>query len=385
MAPDSGAPQGLNRHAVIDAAMGLLHEVGVDGLSMRGLAERLGVKAASLYWHVRDKEQVLELLADAVLDSVVVPAGAAGWRDRVSAACGHLAARLRDREAAALLLACLPVLRRSTLAAEISGILADAGLPDPGGAAFALLVDVVAAASVAPAPAVVHGIDRVMTLAIDSGSYRVTVHAGAPDMVDPAASVGGGGAASLETHDPDRVIVRGRRGGNRGAVLLNPRYAWRLKVHGGTWNTTADLTGLRLRGVELDSGAGNVTAVLPPPVGVVPLKVNSGLVGVTLRRPRNAAVHALVHSGSVKVRFDGKPLRVTPSDVRWESPGASGSADRYELTVHSGCVKVSMDATAPDIPAPPAAPAAMPPAGAEPAQDAVGLILDGIESRIERA
>lgn len=384
MSPES-EPHGLNRQAVIDAAMELLHEAGVDGLSMRSLAERLGVKAASLYWHVRDKEQVLELLADAVLQSVVLPSSAAGWRDRVSAGCTQLAVRVRDRAVAALLLACLPVVQRSTLAAEISRTLADAGLPDADAVAFALLVDVVAAACVAPAPAPPNGGNRETTLAIDSGSYRVTVHAGPPHMVEPAASVGGGGAASLVMRDPGHVIVRGRRGGNRGAVLLNPQHAWHLKVHGGTWNTTANLSGLRLRGVELDSGAGNVSIVLPAPIGAVPIKVSSGLVGVTLRRPRSAAAHALVHSGSVKVRFDGRPLRVVPSDVEWETPGASRSRNRYELTVHSGCVKVAMDATAPDVASPVTEPSVMGEPASTSLGDAVGVILDGVAARLPRA
>lgn len=385
MARDTGEPQGINREAVIDAAMELLHQVGIDGLSMRGLAERLGVKAASLYWHVRDKEQVLEFLADALLDRVAVPRGGS-WRERVTAACTQLGALLRDREAAALLLACLPVLQRSRLAGELTRILSDAGLPEAGGVAFALLVDVVASASVAPvAAAPSPGGERTMTLAIDSGSYRVAVRSGAADMLEPAASVGGGGAASLEMRETDRVIVRGRRGGNRGAVLLNPRYAWHIKVHGGTWNTTLDLTGLQLRGMELDSGAGNVSADLPSPPGIVPIKVNSGLVGVTLRRPRSAAIHALVHSGSVKVRFDGRPLRVTPVDMQWESPGASRSSDRYELTVHSGCVKVSMDASAPERAVPRAEAAASDPAGTAAPHDSVDLILDGIDARLKCA
>ena len=59
-------PSGLSREAVVAAALGLLGESGLDGLSMRALADRLGVKAASLYWHVRDKQQVLELRLDGV-------------------------------------------------------------------------------------------------------------------------------------------------------------------------------------------------------------------------------------------------------------------------------------------------------------------------------
>lgn len=386
MSPDPNQSPALHRQAVADAALHLLREVGIDGLSMRGLAERLNVKAASLYWHVRDKDQVLELVADSLLAGIAVPLGTSGWRPAVATACHAMSDLLSEESAAAdVLLACLPAVQRSTLARDLSRTLGDAGLANADSAAFGLLVDIAAAASVAPrmsAPA--H--QQTLTLAVDSGSWRVLVRAGAEDMLEPASSIGGGGAAGLDMHEDGRVIVRGRRGGDRGAVLLNPRYTWYVKVHGGTWNNVLDLSGLRISGIELDSGAGNVTCTLPMPLGVVPIKVNSGLVGVQLHRPPEAQVHALVSSGSVKVRFDGELIRATATDVEWESAGGSRSRSRYELTVHSGCVKVSMDAKAASVPVPPApatadgspAPALMP----QP-RDIVDLILDGVEQRLK--
>ncbi|MGH7685809.1 MAG: TetR family transcriptional regulator, partial [Candidatus Dormibacteria bacterium] len=116
MTPDTTEASGLNRKAVVDAALQLLSEAGIAGLSMRGLAERLNVKAASLYWHVRDRDQVLELVAESLLERVVVPASD-GWREPVAAACTSLAGLLRDQAAAAdVLLVCLPALQRSALA-----------------------------------------------------------------------------------------------------------------------------------------------------------------------------------------------------------------------------------------------------------------------------
>lgn len=380
-------PTGLNRQAVVDAALDLLRQDGIDGLSMRGLAERLNVKAASLYWHVRDKDQVLEFVAESLLDRIAVPPSTDRWRDPVAAACRALADLLNEQTAAAdVLLACLPAMQRSALARDLARTMSDAGLAEAESAAFGLLVDITAAVSVSPrdsAPAD----QQALTLAIDSGSWRVHVHAGPDDMFDPASSVGGGGAAGLEMRHEGRVIVRGRRGGDRGAVLLNPRYTWYIKVHGGTWNNVLDLSGLRISGMELDSGAGNVICTLPTPLGVVPLKVNSGLVGVQLHRPPQANVHALVSGGSVKVRFDGTMIRATATDVEWETPGGSRSRNRYELTVHSGCVKVSMDAKAPDVPVPPAPPASdgtqLAPALAPRSGDIVELILDGVEQRLK--
>lgn len=56
----------LDRPQVVRAALALLDEVGLDGLTMRHLAERLGVQAASLYRHVHDKEELMVLLADEI-------------------------------------------------------------------------------------------------------------------------------------------------------------------------------------------------------------------------------------------------------------------------------------------------------------------------------
>jgi TetR/AcrR family tetracycline transcriptional repressor len=73
----------IDRQGVVGGALGLLDEVGVDGLSMRRLAERVGVKAASLYWHVRDKEELLGLLADEICAGVREPNPDLPWRKKL--------------------------------------------------------------------------------------------------------------------------------------------------------------------------------------------------------------------------------------------------------------------------------------------------------------
>ena len=44
-------------------------QVGLTGLSMRRLAEQLGIQAATLYWYIRDKQELLSLLAEAIYPS----------------------------------------------------------------------------------------------------------------------------------------------------------------------------------------------------------------------------------------------------------------------------------------------------------------------------
>ncbi|MBP0581076.1 tetracycline resistance transcriptional repressor TetR [Labrys sp. LIt4] len=57
----------LQREKVIRAALDLLNEVGVDGLTTRRLADHLGVQQPALYWHFKNKRALLDALAHAML------------------------------------------------------------------------------------------------------------------------------------------------------------------------------------------------------------------------------------------------------------------------------------------------------------------------------
>ena len=59
--------QRLDRQIIVRAALELLNETGLDGLSTRALARRLGVASPTLYWHVRNKQALLDLMAAAIL------------------------------------------------------------------------------------------------------------------------------------------------------------------------------------------------------------------------------------------------------------------------------------------------------------------------------
>jgi len=59
-------PPGLTKAAIVQAAFDLLDEAGMDGLTVRALASRLGVKAPALYWHVPSKQALLDEMATQV-------------------------------------------------------------------------------------------------------------------------------------------------------------------------------------------------------------------------------------------------------------------------------------------------------------------------------
>jgi AcrR family transcriptional regulator len=54
---------GLSKTAIVQAALDLLDEAGMEGLTVRALAARLGVQAPALYWHVRGKQALLDEMA----------------------------------------------------------------------------------------------------------------------------------------------------------------------------------------------------------------------------------------------------------------------------------------------------------------------------------
>lgn len=54
----------LTRDDVIHTAIQLLQEVGLDALTLRRLATELGISAPTLYWHVKDKRELLDLMSE---------------------------------------------------------------------------------------------------------------------------------------------------------------------------------------------------------------------------------------------------------------------------------------------------------------------------------
>jgi AcrR family transcriptional regulator len=90
---EPGSPA-LHRQRIISAAIDLLDEEGLDALSMRRLGTRLGAAATSLYRHVANKDELVELVVDEVYGELEVPDAddPAGWR----AHAGESAHRIRS-------------------------------------------------------------------------------------------------------------------------------------------------------------------------------------------------------------------------------------------------------------------------------------------------
>ncbi|MET9344799.1 TetR/AcrR family transcriptional regulator C-terminal domain-containing protein [Nonomuraea sp. NPDC003804] len=78
--------QGLTREQIVKAALELLDADGLDALSMRKLGAKLGAGATSLYWHVANKDELLELAFDEIWGEVPdLDVEVVGWKDAASA------------------------------------------------------------------------------------------------------------------------------------------------------------------------------------------------------------------------------------------------------------------------------------------------------------
>lgn len=97
--------QRLDRPQVVHAAISLLDEVGLDDLTMRRLAQKLGVKAASLYRHVRDKDELLVLLADEISGQIPIIEPRGSWKEQAVEMAHNVRRGLRAHRDGARLLA----------------------------------------------------------------------------------------------------------------------------------------------------------------------------------------------------------------------------------------------------------------------------------------
>jgi AcrR family transcriptional regulator len=71
----------LTKEQIVRAAVGLLDDEGLEGLNMRALGERLGSAATAIYWHVRNKDDLVILAGDELWSEVALPdLGIVDWR-----------------------------------------------------------------------------------------------------------------------------------------------------------------------------------------------------------------------------------------------------------------------------------------------------------------
>ncbi len=77
----------LSRERILETALELVDEGGIESLSMRKLGQALGFEAMSLYNHVANKDDVLNGILDLVLTEMEPPSPDGDWLSSVRASC----------------------------------------------------------------------------------------------------------------------------------------------------------------------------------------------------------------------------------------------------------------------------------------------------------
>ncbi|MCP3141814.1 MarR family winged helix-turn-helix transcriptional regulator [Pyxidicoccus xibeiensis] len=125
-------------------------------------------------------------------------------------------------------------------------------------------------------------------------------------------------------------------------IQLNGSISWKIELKGGASKLDADLRELRLESLELLSGASQVTMALPPPSGIVPVRVVGGASDVTFTIPAKAAARLQAKGGVSALAFNEQYLGAVGGQTSLETPGYKLAADRYDFEVMGGASNLSV-------------------------------------------
>jgi AcrR family transcriptional regulator len=97
---DQGKHRGLTRAAIVKRALKLGETEGLDAVSLRRLASEFGVTPMALYRHVRDKQDLINAMAELVMEGLDLTVGfrpSMSWTDRVRRALLNFRDQMQER------------------------------------------------------------------------------------------------------------------------------------------------------------------------------------------------------------------------------------------------------------------------------------------------
>ena len=361
---DGKATSPLDRARVIDVALELLDEVGLDGLSMRRLADRLGVTAASLYWYVQDKNELLALLADTISGEVPLPTSTAPWRTQLEEGARNLRRiALSHRDAARVLAATAPSGPARLRAIDtLLGVLLQAGFPpaDAADAGYLLNVYIVGfmldeALGPPPSPdfaagSTIHELPEQGRLILERGAVNLSIRSAV--LATLYEMTCDGHTPQVEAREGTTIRIWPRPGRHSSCELtLAAGVPWEVQFNGGVVRLAADLQNLSLTSLRISGGVKQAKLQLPPPSGTIPVRIDGGVNGLRIERSPATAIRLHLHGGSSRITLDGLRLGAAGGGTEWESPDYVTASDRYQLDL-GGDVNDLTVTTAPVEPVP---------------------------------
>ncbi|RDI66544.1 mycofactocin system transcriptional regulator MftR2 [Nocardia pseudobrasiliensis] len=127
----SGGGNTLSESEIVEAALRVVREDGVDKLSMRRLSRELGVSPMAPYYYVADKRELLDLVATAALTGVRKPPPESGpWQERLRDLIDQIDEKLRKHPGLGDVLIEQMLGKQLDLIAAVMEILFEAGFDD---------------------------------------------------------------------------------------------------------------------------------------------------------------------------------------------------------------------------------------------------------------
>lgn len=125
-------------------------------------------------------------------------------------------------------------------------------------------------------------------------------------------------------------------------VALSAAIPWRISIQGGVSTITAELGGLELAGLEIKGGMSMIRVELPPPLGVVPIRISGGASEIVVRRPAGSAVRVHLKGWVSAFVFDDQTFGDVGNDVRLQSTNYKATAPYYDIEVSSSASMVTI-------------------------------------------
>jgi len=128
--PPVQEPLTLDR--IVSTAIELVDREGLDALSMRRLGAELNAGATTLYWHVKNKDELLDLALDRVFAEIEPPDPGLPWKDRLREMANDLRRLLLRHRNLIMVIASRPTTGPNAVAAIdlLVGVVRQAGFPD---------------------------------------------------------------------------------------------------------------------------------------------------------------------------------------------------------------------------------------------------------------
>lgn len=123
-------------------------------------------------------------------------------------------------------------------------------------------------------------------------------------------------------------------------VKLNATIPWDIQVEGGPADIAAELVKLNLASLEVKGGLSMIRLTLPPPTGIIPIKISGSASHVIVLRPQGVAARVHLKGWVSDFTFDGQLTTGIGNDVRLTSTGYRGSGPCYDIEVKSSASSV---------------------------------------------